>query len=312
MKTIYTTKDNLESYFREAEKFLESKGITEDNGDKIIFEGDDKKAVLDKYVKYLPIIGKLDEKNEYKHLRQPKYQWLFREAEDILKDMSGEVLDDYDGIYDLATYFKYLDILIKVGGPMFLRIPFEEDCFEIDANTRTINPPQELKKNQWVVGVKDDQYAEIIWFHIDRYYDGQDLAICFPIEDRPSGMQGYGQTYIQWQNGSNYGLSQACYPDYDEENIYFGWYLNSLVEGEPGPLNNSGNLKFSVRFQYHVGGDEDGPELNSKSWFSFNTQECTVAVLPNLIDSMILDNSENKITKLTPESVADQPISRPR
>ena len=137
-----------------------------------------------------------------------KYQELFAAAEEEL--VNAKITDSNGNkivIDDLATYYAVLDKLEQVGGPYYLRaLPLDEDCFEINTNTREIVIPDEIDSKKWVIGVRDDHLAEVLWFHVDRYFDGQDLAICFPMEDRPEGVTGYGQTYIQWKNAKGQGL----------------------------------------------------------------------------------------------------------
>ena len=233
------------------------------------------------------------------------YQDLFDRAMAVLKE--SHVTDD-DGseivIGDLPSYYRWLDVIEQIGGPEFLRsLPLDEECFEIDTNTRKIIMPDMIGKGEWVVGVKDDHLAEVLWFHVDRFFDGQDLAICFPVEGE--GVIN-GQTYIQWKNGSGQGLDPVQHVQIDENNIWFGWYLRS----NNGVLNTSGDLTFTVRFQYHKGGTEEGPDLNSEVLFSFNTLPVTCKVLTNLTESM--GSSISGIKDLQIEDTSNQGSIRPR
>jgi hypothetical protein len=76
-----------------------------------------------------------------------------------------------------------LDKLEQIGGPSYLRrLPLDEDIFYIDTSSRTITPYfdeddagnklSHLANAKWVIGVKDDHLAEILWFHVDRFFDG--------------------------------------------------------------------------------------------------------------------------------------------
>lgn len=231
------------------------------------------------------------------------YRPLFKKAEELLIE-TGEASNIV--INDLATYYSWLDTLIRVGGPEFLRaLPFEEECFEIDSDQRSITPPDILGDKKWVIGVKDDHLAEILWFHVPRFFDGQDLAICFPVEGE--GIQ-RGQTYIQWKNAKGQGLDPVQHVQIDENNIYFGWYLRS----NNGVLNCSGDLTFSVRFQYHKVGTGTGPDLTSEVLFSLNTQSYTCKILSNLTESMGAEIASQGIAALDVEDTSLLGAIRPR
>ena len=47
-----------------------------------------------------------------------------------------------------------------------------EKVFEVNLNSRAITVP----KGQDALGVQDDMNAEIIWFAVPRYFEGQDLG----------------------------------------------------------------------------------------------------------------------------------------
>jgi len=184
------------------------------------------------------------------------YNQLFTDAVNLLSTIDDPEIPDPLVIPDLATYYKYLDKLEKYGGPRYLRdLPFYEDIFEIDPDLRTITPKNEhTDKNKtgkvdktWYIGVKGDHLAELLWFHIPRFIDGQDLAICFPKE---GDAEHHGQTYVQWTNGLYKGLDAVQHVLIEDEDIYFAWYLHN-VKGQ-GVLSNSGTLTFSVRFQYQT------------------------------------------------------------
>ena len=269
MKTVYSGHINNEVYFKEVEAFLAAKGLRDENGESILIPD------LDTYLLYYDKIKELDTKKEYKHLRQPMYTKLFQDANQFLDDAHLE----HETIHDLASYFNELDKILDIGGgPKYLRLPFEEDFFEIDTDTRAIQVPADIVNKKWTIGVTWDHLAEVLWFHVNRYYDGQDLAVCFPIENRENKeLTGYGQTYVQWKigEGSTYrdGLDVVVHPEIDEDNIYFGWYLRTTGTHNPGPLSTFGNLTFSIRFQYHHSKEmnSNNPDFDSDLLFSFNT-----------------------------------------
>ena len=231
------------------------------------------------------------------------YDELFTKAEALLKESNVTNEGKEIVIKDLPTYYRWLDKLEQIGGPEFLRLPLAEDYFRINTDTRQIIVPDMINSNEWVIGVKDDHLAEVLWFHVDRFFDGQDLGICFPIEG--AGEQ-YGQTYVQWKNKNGQGLDPVQHVQIDENNIWFGWYLRS----NDGVLNASGDLTFSVRFQYHKGGTVTGPDLTSEVLFSFNTMPVTCKVLTNLTESM--GSNITGIHDLKVENTIGQSVIRPR
>jgi hypothetical protein len=238
MRTVYNYNIDNNTIFKKVEEFFVTNHFFNEDGTPIVIDN------IDTYLSYYDKIKELDNKGEHKELRQPMYNKLFSDADLLLTKENIE----HPPINNLASYFDYLDRLVRIGGPKYLRIPIEEDCFEINTNTRKITAPIELSNNKWTIGVKDDHLAEVLWFHVNRYHDGQDLAICFPLDRRQEDWIGYGQTYIQWQNGKAEGLDVVVHPEIDEDNIYFGWYLRSSGSKNLGPLSASGKLTFSIRF----------------------------------------------------------------
>lgn len=222
------------------------------------------------------------------------YLSLFHDAEELLRN-NGE--PDV-AIQDLPSYYSKIDKLAKIGGPQYLRVPIDEEPFEIDTNTRKINIPADITGNKWVIGVKDDHMAEVLYFTIDRFFDDTDLAVCFPKEGESTYQ---GQTYVQWKNGDAVGLDPVHYVQIDKDKIIFGWILHDVI------TMKSGDITFSIRFQYHKIGTSNGPDLNSEVLYSFNTLPVTCKLLPNLIESMPVDN----IGDLKIEDVLTQAMPRP-
>lgn len=229
---------------------------------------------------------------------------------DDLFAKANETLGFTDGrINSLVTYYQHLDELIEES-PEFLRIPLDEDPFEINASTRAIKIPDAINDKQWVIGVKDDHMAEVLFFKVDRFFDGQDLAICFPREGDTAHQ---GQTYVQWKNGSLKGLDAVTYVEIQEETIYFGWVLTAgrKDSNSGGPLSVAGDLTFSVRFLYQTAINSHGqPDLESQTLFSFNTGYVTCKVQENLIQTM--GSEIQGIYNLDVEDISEIGNMRPR
>lgn len=105
-----------------------------------------------------------------------------------------------------------------------MRIPTYEPVYEIDMNTRKISPPP-------FVGVEGDHEAEYIFFQMDRYYDGLDLADAIGI--------------IIFKNAKNEEYYQLI-PYYDiysiTGKIIFPWVIQAPV------ALYDGTVSFSVKF----------------------------------------------------------------
>lgn len=203
-----------------------------------------------------------------------EYKELFEKAVTYLKDYYDEPDPQ---ITNLSQYFNYLDKLTAHGEYEFLRVPVNEEEFVIDTTSRMIRLPSNINPSNkeitpWTVGVVGDHKAETLWFKVDRYFDGQDLSICFPIEGEPE--KDLGRTYIIWQNGSVYEFDEVKYVHIDEEVIRFGWVLRDAS------LYKDGNLTFAVSFNYHERRDPSGekPDTSIPPKYSFNTQYVTIPV----------------------------------
>ena len=180
-----------------------------------------------------------------------KYQVLFAKAEQALRSAdnlpAGIDLDTLE-IATLNQYFAYLQDLITVSSnenirSYFLRLPLDEDLFEINANTRAIKIPSSFSANG--VGVQGDETAEIVYFSIDRYFDHMDLAN----EDM--------NIVIQWETrDANRETITGISPNFGKDietipgKIIFGWPIYSELTESATPI------RFAVRF-FSLG-DADG------------------------------------------------------
>lgn len=148
--------------------------------------------------------------------------------------LKREAFNPLVGISTLEEYFSWLKDLADVS-KKYTVLPLDEECFEINADTRVITIPASFKKNG--IAVQGDDLAEIVYFKVDRYYDYMDLNNT--------------SIYIQWETPKAVGsgesvksLSPAYYVDIESEpgKLIFGWVLDKSI------TQNSGTLKFSVRF----------------------------------------------------------------
>lgn len=184
-----------------------------------------------------------------------QYEALFAELQGIVDSNSLEV-----DVQNLPTFLKALDELRKKNYNVpfkYLRLPLEEPTFKVDMNSRTIEVPTVFKNNG--LGVKGDTNAEIVFFEIDRVYDGVDLDAL--------------DCVVQWSNSSNkveanrQNTSTTVMCDVVDEKLLVGWVItNSMTE-------QSGTLDFALRFFRREG---------SKITYSVATQKASCPIKPSL------------------------------
>ena len=145
-----------------------------------------------------------------------------------LFSQASEALDTPVAISSLQDYYEVLKVLAGKN-PVFLRIPLDEETFDIDLNKRKISVPSSFAENG--IGVKGDELAEAIYFKSDRYFDSQDLADT--------------DIFIEWQVGKTKGISKAFCIDKDtyQDKIVFGWAITAKMTEGGGNI-----LTFAPRF----------------------------------------------------------------
>lgn len=212
------------------------------------------------------------------------YRILFDKATALLKEKHPDNLgiSDWENfkIGTLNEYFAYLQTLVELTRPkeeqltQFIRLPLDEDLFEINADTRVISIPSNFSRNG--AGVKGDEVAEVLYFSIDRFFDNQDLANT--------------NIAIQWQTQNpnreiavgfspNFGKQIVNLKDKDgnyRSKIIFGWPIARVL------TEVSGTIKFAVRF--YTGND------NHEFEYSLTTLPAEIRINDSL-DYKVLDNS---------------------
>jgi hypothetical protein len=163
---------------------------------------------------------------------QEKYLRLFDRAYNDLKAYDeahpGEdpLLAPGETIFtDLGHYYSHMADFLTINKPIYIMVPLDEDCFDINTNTREIIVPPNFKK---CGGVTNDDKCEIITFKVDRYFDFTDLGgpDCSII--------------VQWKNaaGKEGYTSIALVEDntfFEDGKLRFGWPITkeiTEVEGD--------------------------------------------------------------------------------
>lgn len=166
-----------------------------------------------------------------------KYVRLFAKAAEALKASNNTNYPEDFSISSLEEYFQHIEELYILD-PQLIRLPLDEEMFDIDLNTRQITIPASFKKSG--LGVQGDDLAEVVCFRSDRYFDATDLSQTFIM--------------IQWEAPSGKKMvSPAYWKDVDSETdkLIFSWAITKEMTSMPGLL------RFSVAFV-------DGQVVNSE------------------------------------------------
>ena len=196
-----------------------------------------------------------------------KYNVLFRKAwRDVVahdklrteKDRKA-ASEGKEAFVDLADYFSYIKELISID-EKYILLPLDEKPFVINANTREIEVPPAFQKCS---GVQSDNYAEIITFTIDRYFDYKDLDQANIAVQWINAKGTEGVSFIQLKDRETYGKEQL---------LRFGWPLTAEMTAVPG------NLRFAVRF-YTTAEDATGKTVFN---YLFNTTPASIPIKSTL------------------------------
>lgn len=201
-----------------------------------------------------------------------QYAKLFEKARTALN------LTNENDLNSLDLYFSRI-VELANKDPHFTVLPLDEKPFDIDANKRTIDIPENFTANG--LCVQGDESAEVVFFSIDRYFDSIDLntqQIAIQWE-RPDGVIGISPEYIRDITSK-------------EGKLLFGWVLDSEITAVPG------KIKFSVRF-YRLA--TEGDSIKDIE-YSFSTLTATATVQPaldlNLTDQNLMHISKEDLQNL--------------
>lgn len=157
-----------------------------------------------------------------------KYAKLFVKAAEALKAGNSTNYPEDFSITTLEEYFQNIEELFELD-PQFIRLPLDEETFDIDLNARQIIIPASFKKAG--LGVQGDDLAETVYFRCDRYFDATDLNETFII--------------VQWEAPNGTKMASPAYfqeVDSETDKLIFGWAVTKEMTALPG------TLKFSVAF----------------------------------------------------------------
>lgn len=178
-------------------------------------------------------------------------------------------------LINLATEeIKTLDQLRAIQSqnpPIFAYLPYADNTYDIDLNTRTIHGPSML-------GAQKDHKSEVIYFKIDRYFDYMDLANTACIIE-----------YILPQDKDRVPYVYVV-PFYDttkfmrEGKMIFPWVVNGTA------TSKDGKLEYAIRF-FKVSDDDGKLELV----YNLNTLSSSAEVKKSLQVNTEIMNAEYDI-----------------
>ena len=164
-----------------------------------------------------------------------------------------------------VDYYNKILQINDLNKPQYaLLLPTDETIYDIDLSTRTVKAPKFLSLHK-------DQYAETIYFKVDRFFDNMDLAdtVC-TIQYLNSGdKEDTGRIYlVPFFDISTYK---------NEDKMLIPWQISGQVARKPG------NITFSFRF-YKL--NEEGDFI-----YCLNTSPATSKILTGL-DLDLPENDE--------------------
>lgn len=195
------------------------------------------------------MIVKVDESN------QSRYNTLFNKASTLLGLSSP--------ISNIRDYFRELPNIItkasETDGEIwqyYAMLPLDEEPFYVNANTRKITIPNNRKQ----IGVVGDNYAEIVFFKIARYFDTVDFGSTSVMAT------------IEWQKTSGNkksGVSAAWVKELSldpDGDVLIGWPIQEEMTEE------AGNIEFSLRLA------QIDPDNENSLIYSFGTEPATATI----------------------------------
>lgn len=168
----------------------------------------------------------------------------------------NQVLKDI-GTDEITTLDQLSNIQAK-NPPSNVYLPYANNIYDIDLNTRTIHGPS-------ILSVQRDHKAEVLYFKVDRYFDYMDLAntICIVEYITPDDLQKIPNIYIVPYYDTRKFLNEG--------KMIFPWVIGGAA------TNKDGILEYAIRF-YKVD-DFEGKKILS---YSLSTLPTTSQVLRSI------------------------------
>lgn len=144
-------------------------------------------------------------------------------------------------------------------------VNLEQPIIEIKVDERTIVLPKTYQK---FLAIQNDHVADSVYFCIDRYFDGVDLATKTCVVE-----------YLNGATPQEFRIAPILDVDIttDPNKVYFAWKLTR------GATKAAGKISFAVRF-YEI-------DPNTGDFiYNLSTSPCQATILKGLGNSVIEDN----------------------
>lgn len=179
----------------------------------------------------------------------------------------------------ISTPKDYQELLWQIQNQNFptqaILLPKEEQIYNIDLNTRTIEAPA-------ILSAERDHFAETIYFKMDRYFDNMDLTTTV-------GIVQYVNKNAKHEDGTKdeghiwpipfYDVTTCVQLDPNDQNkILFPWCIGGPATKAAGPI------EFAFKF-YLL--DEEGKNYI----YNLNTRSSTSQILHGM--NVITEDNEN-------------------
>lgn len=169
-------------------------------------------------------------------------------------------------------YNANLHLVNSANPPIFAQLPSAENIYNIDINSREIDPPQFLS-------VEEDHASETVYFIVDRYADYMDLAdTCCMVQ------------YIN-AKGNHYFYTVPFYDIYTyhkQQKMLIPWVLDRNIAAKEGIVHFSLQF-FKIIKEFNV---ETG-KYESKIGYSLNTLPATSKILKGIEQLEFSEQDEN-------------------
>ena len=165
-----------------------------------------------------------------------------------LNSIGSEKMTTVEQLYEIQA--KYT--------PSNVFLPFADNIYDIDLNTRTIHGPEFLS-------VRRDHKSEVIYFKVDRYFDYMDLAntVCVIEYIIPGDLKRVPYIYVV----PFYDTSKFI----QENKMIFPWNVGGAATFQ------SGTIEYAIRF-FKI----DGDGANAKLVYNLNTLSTKSRILANI------------------------------
>lgn len=165
------------------------------------------------------------------------------------------------GTDEISTLEQLYEIQAK-HAPSNVYLPFADNIYDVDLNTRTIHGPEFLS-------VRRDHKSEVVYFKVDRYFDYMDLAntTCIIQYILPGDEEKIPHIYVV-----PFFDTSTCF---NENKLIFPWSVGGAT------TSKDGEIEYAIRF-FRIDGERQNATL------SYNLS--TLSAKSKILQSIEADN----------------------